>query len=655
MLSTATSSIEQRRKAHRRQNSTPQLEAPNVRPVPALQRTAGSVSPRRNAHRRGLSLDQHTGFRRPDPLAPTLGPITQDDSTHPLQVAQQHRLATPGHEFQHHQHNHQFQHEIQQSQFDPRLDHDQHRHQHMHEQSSPTLSVQTSHLQPAMQAFPGPFDFKEEDFLPSPTTPRASRLTASPQLSQGPQFAPPPPNHLSGRCEEALQKLKESIDSVYGPGNNVFINILPTPVATPQKRPSASQPPKLDVAPIPLDFPDSLSLEPPGSTAFDFDETPSLSHYSPTAMSPQHSQHSHHSAHQHPSPYLSPHAHPISSFDSYDQQPTPHLSFSSAPHLSSQTTLADVEDLFSDGLSPSLSPRPISIADLSLDAAYEATLADTGVAPEEVAALISHDVSSNTFTCLFPTCNKRGFQRRENVRSHVQTHLGDRQFKCPHCGKTFVRPHDLKRHAKIHSGQKPYRCPCGQDFVRQDALTRHRQRGSCVGAFPGARENKPTARRGRPRKKRPDMDSRVDKAARARARDAEARFRGESSGSSGEDSPSPGPEDGGLDFGALDTARLVDLDAAGGSVTSEHFSFDNTSPLDYSSPFDPDATDLIFQLSQAAAAGGAPTPPESPPAEGGAVGGTEGGMDALGLVVGGDDVFLGAEGDLLREGGFWGM
>ncbi|KAF2101480.1 hypothetical protein NA57DRAFT_34078, partial [Rhizodiscina lignyota] len=111
----------------------------------------------------------------------------------------------------------------------------------------------------------------------------------------------------------------------------------------------------------------------------------------------------------------------------------------------------------------------MSIADLNLDASIE----DTGISAEEVSSYISpQDPLNHRWTCLYPEC-KKTFGRRENIRSHVQTHLGDRQFRCNSCGKCFVRQHDLKRHAKIHTGDKPYRCPCGGGFARQDALTRH--------------------------------------------------------------------------------------------------------------------------------------------------------------------------------------
>jgi len=160
----------------------------------------------------------------------------------------------------------------------------------------------------------------------------------------------------------------------------------------------------------------------------------------------------------------------------------------------------------------SSSPRSNS---LDLDAIME----DTGVSMEEVQAYIEEpDVNrGGKWRCLFPECDKL-FGRKENIRSHVQTHLGDRQYKCLHCQKCFVRQHDLKRHSKIHSGVKPYPCSCGNTFARHDALTRHRQRGICDGGLPGV--VKKTVKRGRPRKERLNTEERADKANRTRVANA---------------------------------------------------------------------------------------------------------------------------------------
>ncbi|OJD26961.1 hypothetical protein ACJ73_01646 [Blastomyces percursus] len=168
----------------------------------------------------------------------------------------------------------------------------------------------------------------------------------------------------------------------------------------------------------------------------------------------------------------------------------------------------------SSPLKAPLSPKPVSIADLNLDANIDASIEETGITLDDIAAFIEGpDAVDKKWVCTYGGCNKR-FGRKENIKSHVQTHLGDRQFKCNHCNKCFVRGHDLKRHAKIHTGIKPYPCECGNSFARQDALTRHKQRGMCSGAFKGTVRK--VVKRGRPRKHRPQQDTRQDKATRSR-------------------------------------------------------------------------------------------------------------------------------------------
>ena len=163
-----------------------------------------------------------------------------------------------------------------------------------------------------------------------------------------------------------------------------------------------------------------------------------------------------------------------------------------------------------------LSPRRMSISDLNLEPGISASITETDVTLDDIAQFIEGpDPEDNKWICKYDDCDKR-FGRKENIKSHVQTHLGDRQFKCDHCNKCFVRGHDLKRHAKIHSGAKPYPCLCGNAFARHDALTRHRQRGMCIGAFDGV--VKKVIKRGRPRKHRPEMDDRIDKASKTRQR-----------------------------------------------------------------------------------------------------------------------------------------
>lgn len=93
------------------------------------------------------------------------------------------------------------------------------------------------------------------------------------------------------------------------------------------------------------------------------------------------------------------------------------------------------------------------------------------------------------YHCKYPYCY-RLFRRRYNLRSHIQTHLCDRPYKCHQCDANFVRPHDLRRHERCHSTLRPFKCACGKGFTRQDALQRHRQRQICLGGTGPVRKGK---------------------------------------------------------------------------------------------------------------------------------------------------------------------
>lgn len=175
------------------------------------------------------------------------------------------------------------------------------------------------------------------------------------------------------------------------------------------------------------------------------------------------------------------------------------------------------------------SPTPVArsieqhaqtVNDLDLDARVKASVKESSVSTDEIAKYIAGpDPKDNKWVCGFDNCNGR-FGRKENIKSHIQTHLNDRQYVCDQCDRDFVRSHDLKRHLKTHSNNKPFICRCGAPFARQDALTRHRQRDMCVGGYSGFVPK--TTKRGRPPKKtRPDMDAREAKSARTRQRVAQ--------------------------------------------------------------------------------------------------------------------------------------
>ena len=164
-------------------------------------------------------------------------------------------------------------------------------------------------------------------------------------------------------------------------------------------------------------------------------------------------------------------------------------------HYSHESASAEIDDLLPafdfEGLRQAQLARSESCGSVQF----------TGVTSDEIYRYIAGPDVSNpkcAYSCTFPGCSKQ-FGRKENIKSHVQAHLGDRQFVCDVCNKRFVRGHDLKRHAITHSGVNPFDCPCGKKFGRHDALTRHRQRGGCVGAVEGTRKRE-EKKRGRPKK-----------------------------------------------------------------------------------------------------------------------------------------------------------
>jgi regulatory protein SWI5 len=518
MLSTnMPTGIERRRTQHRRQNSTPAaFEAPNVPRLPA------NTTLRR--HRPGMSLDirganleaTHAHSHGYFPEQPQPGPIDtptfrQEDRTVSIT-----NLGQP-----------------------------------------PQLSMQVA--QPHSMPQPGPQDAflrsPVQISLPSPRTPRRTLRAQSPQQ--------PPQSPSKAPTEQQLKDLQEHIQSVYGSSGQVFINILPTPTATPQKSTHLASHQPLQVMTQQSSFTEmtDINLEPTSSAmTFDFDTGmdmgyESSSYYTSDALSP--------------SPMSSPQQRSVHSFlEQIEEHPSQDMLFSQQPTLLPQSSMS------MNGLPLSADfQQPALFDDLEVDASLEYT----GIAPEEVQRYISEqDPTTNKWTCMYQDCGKM-FGRRENIRSHVQTHLGDRQFKCNGCGKCFVRQHDLKRHAKIHSGNKPYKCPCSAGFARQDALTRHRQRGMCVGGFPDAVRRQ--AKRGRPKKNRPDMEDRMDKSNRTR-RALESACSSVSGGSPYSDMRSPSPLDG---YEAAHSREMPQLLSESGSfngpmsAATDPFRYDNQS------------------------------------------------------------------------------
>lgn len=532
-------------------------------------------------------------------IQPTLQPISQDDATvsisHPgqqpqqqLQFAQQHELVQPGQtNYDHLQLQTDFRFP-QPDQFSP------HPHSATQLQSQQMAALGGESTSPSTALLPQEADnssaeipqfapFQQHDLqqpmTPSPhvvqdqffpPTPQTHHTNISPQLPSQATFqapmAPPMERAISQMSQQdppspskqQIDDLRDHVEALYGKGVNINISsVLPTPVATPSKRASVSID-KIDASPIPFslnEVPDVNFAPASGVNMITtMERTMSDQGYaspvfSPTHMSPAQS-------------FLgSPQMTTSQSFDPtmaadgmVFADNTLHSFVSSPPVLLTDVDVSSPQSNSSHFSANSHTPKPTSLAPQNINGCIQAT----GVDPESISAYISEqDPVTHKWKCLFPKCNHPLFGRRENIRAHVQTHLGDRQFVCNVCQKCFVRQHDLKRHAKIHMGVKDYACLCGSTFARMDALTRHRQRGMCQGGFPGAVRTE--KKRGRPKKNRPEMDDRVTKANTQRQRNAHRRNNSDFSDSvSAASSPvsisSPSPIIHQAEFASLDAA-----------------------------------------------------------------------------------------------------
>ncbi|XP_066485073.1 zinc finger protein 768 [Tiliqua scincoides] len=62
------------------------------------------------------------------------------------------------------------------------------------------------------------------------------------------------------------------------------------------------------------------------------------------------------------------------------------------------------------------------------------------------------------------------------VVRHQRSHLVEKPYRCPQCGKCFARSTDFIRHHITHTGEKPYTCvKCGKSFTRSSVLIEHQR------------------------------------------------------------------------------------------------------------------------------------------------------------------------------------
>ncbi|KAL5005623.1 hypothetical protein ScPMuIL_016781 [Solemya velum] len=68
----------------------------------------------------------------------------------------------------------------------------------------------------------------------------------------------------------------------------------------------------------------------------------------------------------------------------------------------------------------------------------------------------------------------QAFSEKGTLTKHIRTHTGERPYKCDICGQAFSEKRNLTRHIRTHTGERPYKCDiCGQAFSQKGHLTKH--------------------------------------------------------------------------------------------------------------------------------------------------------------------------------------
>lgn len=111
---------------------------------------------------------------------------------------------------------------------------------------------------------------------------------------------------------------------------------------------------------------------------------------------------------------------------------------------------------------------------------------------ESQSALQAHHVTTHSETRAESKTAKHGtsqflfcrrcciqFDIKEKLEEHMKTHMKEKRYPCPDCGKRFINESYIQIHQRIHTGERPFLCSlCGRGFHTASSLKLHEMQHS---------------------------------------------------------------------------------------------------------------------------------------------------------------------------------